>query len=182
MCYELLVGQPPFSSRTLAEMAMKHVLEPPSPLADIPASLVSAIAKSLGKTPIERPPAAVLAIALREAARVAPNARARALEIPDHQKLNPLGASSGGSPSGGKSSASSSGSRAVVLDSHQAATVLSQNAGKDVEALVKASRARSSLAGAPTTSLRAPERKPLSLAVLIALGGFGALLGWLLQR
>ena len=76
LTFELLVGRTPFVSRSLAEMAMKHVIETPPPLVDVPPAFAKLVADCLAKKPQDRPTAGVLAAALRDAAREAPEARA----------------------------------------------------------------------------------------------------------
>jgi serine/threonine-protein kinase len=105
MTYELCVGQPPFQARTVAELAMKHVLEAPPPLAGAPPALAQVIAACMAKEPASRPHAAALAQALRQAATSGAGLVGQASATPAPQPL----------------------------DSHMAATMVSPTAGRDVD-------------------------------------------------
>jgi hypothetical protein len=56
--YQMLVGEPPFAASNTPALLMKHVSEPPRPIAqlrpDAPPTLVGAIARALAKKPEER--------------------------------------------------------------------------------------------------------------------------------
>jgi serine/threonine-protein kinase len=53
--YEMLAGHPPFQSKTVVELALRHVQEPPPPLPDeTPAQLVEIVDRALQKEPSER--------------------------------------------------------------------------------------------------------------------------------
>ena len=53
--YEMLAGHPPFQSKTVVELALRHVQEPPPPLPDdTPAPLVEIVDRALQKEPAER--------------------------------------------------------------------------------------------------------------------------------
>jgi serine/threonine-protein kinase len=72
ICFELLMGHPPFAGRTVAELAMHHLLDAPPPLDGAPRELAQLIALCLAKEPSQRPDATALADALRRGARVHP--------------------------------------------------------------------------------------------------------------
>lgn len=69
--FELIAGKPPFVGKTVAELAMKHLLDPPPPLTQAPPLLAQMVARCLEKEAEKRPPASALAEALRKAARSA---------------------------------------------------------------------------------------------------------------
>ena len=186
--FELLIGRPPFTSRTLAEMAMKHVLEPPAKLSAVPQSLTAVIDRSLAKDPKDRPSASLLARALREAGNSIPNARADVVEIPDDQKLNPSGgggpASTPAKPDAGKRKTAPPSRQ---TDAHLAQTVISTS-GADIEKrtqdlLKKTGR----LPGKPSTGNSKPVDSkggipPLAIAfVVVALAIIGVLVGLLIR-
>ena len=53
--YEMLAGHPPFESKTVVELALRHVQEPPPPLPeDTPEPLVEVVDRALQKEPAER--------------------------------------------------------------------------------------------------------------------------------
>ena len=53
--YEMLAGHPPFQSKTVVELALRHVQEPPPPLPDeTPEPLVEIVDRALQKEPAER--------------------------------------------------------------------------------------------------------------------------------
>jgi serine/threonine-protein kinase len=87
ICYELLSGQPPFSGRTVAELAMHHLLDPAPRLANVPPELADIVAKCMEKEPAARPSAQALADVLRNVARTG-GARASAAR----QVIKPTGA------------------------------------------------------------------------------------------
>ena len=184
--YELLVGTPPFTSRTLAEMAMKHVLEPPAELASIPKNVADVIAKCLAKDPKDRPPAGLLAGALREGAKADPTARATTLEVPNHLKLNPGGDAPAEKPAAQKkSSPAATKPQKPVVPSYNAATVVASGAGKEIEARAQAHRARTGNTGQSSPVAAPAYKKGLSTPVLVmglvALALVGALVGLLLR-
>ena len=78
ICFELISGKPPFTGKTLAELAMKHLLDPPPPLPQAPPALAKMVARCLDKEADKRPPASALAEALRQAARQTTGAKAAA--------------------------------------------------------------------------------------------------------
>jgi serine/threonine-protein kinase len=57
-CYHLLAGEPPFKGTTAVEVALKHLTEQPTPLAelrpDLPADLCGMVHKMMAKNPIDR--------------------------------------------------------------------------------------------------------------------------------
>ena len=57
-CYHLLAGEPPFRGSTAVEVALKHVTDPPRPLAqlrpDLPADLAALVHKMMAKRADER--------------------------------------------------------------------------------------------------------------------------------
>ena len=65
--YELLAGQPPFTGRTVPELAIKHVLEIPPPLIGVPPVLAETIATCLAKEQASRPSAEILGHTLLQA-------------------------------------------------------------------------------------------------------------------
>jgi serine/threonine-protein kinase len=71
-CYHLLAGHPPFTGANAMDVAMKHVHEPPPPLAgvrpDLPADLCGIVHRLMAKRPEERYPTAK--DVLRDLARV----------------------------------------------------------------------------------------------------------------
>ena len=69
--YELLAGQPPFSGRTVPELAIKHVLEIPPPLLGVPSGLAETIAACLAKEQTARPSIQVLGHALLQSMNTA---------------------------------------------------------------------------------------------------------------
>jgi serine/threonine-protein kinase len=53
--YEMLAGHPPFESKTVVELALRHVQDPPPPLpGDTPEPLVEVVDRALQKEPAER--------------------------------------------------------------------------------------------------------------------------------
>ena len=53
--YEMLAGHPPFESKTVVELALRHVQEPPPPLPDqTPERLVEVVDRALRKEPADR--------------------------------------------------------------------------------------------------------------------------------
>jgi serine/threonine-protein kinase len=53
--YEMLAGHPPFESKTVVELALRHVQEPPPPLPDdTPEPLIEIVDRALQKEPAER--------------------------------------------------------------------------------------------------------------------------------
>jgi len=58
-CYHMLAGRPPFTGANAFDVALKHVNEPPPPLAearpDLPADLVALVHRMLSKDPDARP-------------------------------------------------------------------------------------------------------------------------------
>ncbi|MSP59731.1 MAG: serine/threonine protein kinase [Myxococcales bacterium] len=67
--FEILSGGPPFKGKTVAELAMKHLLDPAPPLTGAPPALAEIVARCLAKEADKRPGASALAEALRKAAR-----------------------------------------------------------------------------------------------------------------
>lgn len=57
-CYHLLCGEPPFKGMTAVEVALKHVTEPPPPLAefrpDLPSDLCVMVHRMMAKNPVDR--------------------------------------------------------------------------------------------------------------------------------
>ena len=57
-CYHLLTGEPPFRGATAFDVAMKHVMEEPRPIAelrpDLPADLCGMVQRMMAKDPAER--------------------------------------------------------------------------------------------------------------------------------
>jgi serine/threonine-protein kinase len=70
VCYELLMGEPPFSGATAVELALKHIRQPAPELpAAFPEPVRAFVARALAKDPEDRyPSAAVMAAAARRAA------------------------------------------------------------------------------------------------------------------
>ena len=112
--FELLSGATPFKAKTVAELAMKHVLDVPPPLVGVPPAVAQIIAQCLAKEPQQRPTASGLGNALREAARaLGPQAL-----VTTAKRASPVAA--------------------TVNDPHAAATMMSTGTGADLEKKIRA--------------------------------------------
>jgi serine/threonine protein kinase len=123
--YELLAGQPPFTGRTVPELALKHVLEIPPPLTNIPLDLAETIATCLAKEQAARPSAQVLGHALLRA-------------------ISPAAVESGSATSPGRSrtaAATSDRPLSATVASPDAPTILSPQGGHEIETQLAASPA-----------------------------------------
>ncbi len=76
ICFELLTGAPPFTGKTVAELAMHHLMDPPPPLTNAPPALADVVNRCMAKDPAARPSSSELAAALRAAAQLPQASRA----------------------------------------------------------------------------------------------------------
>jgi serine/threonine-protein kinase len=68
--YEMLAGHPPFAAGTAVELALRHLQEPPPPLAsDVPPALAAVVTRALEKEAARRYPTAAAMTAALTAAR-----------------------------------------------------------------------------------------------------------------
>ena len=67
LTFEVCTGQPPFTGRNFAELAVAHTTQAAPPLVGVPPDIAKVVARCLEKDPARRPTADVLARALRTA-------------------------------------------------------------------------------------------------------------------
>ena len=174
ICFELLAGRPPFTGKTVAELAMKHLLDAPPPLPNASPALAEMVARCLAKEPEKRPNAHALAGALRAAASgaeaAAPPAKQSvtgfgptALDVPITEELR---AARAAAATGGSRAPSSTPT--VEPESSVAATVLMSDGDRQAKLDEELRRRRPASRRPPVVVIVAVAAAVVAVAALVA--------------
>ncbi|MGW7581147.1 serine/threonine-protein kinase [Kitasatospora sp. NPDC054768] len=139
VCYELLVGAPPYSGDGPLQIALKHVNQPVPELPDtFPVSVRALVARALAKKPEERYADAAAMAAAARAARAAlvrdggaGGAQAPGKAGPEGSGTIPLGAGAGSADKNGAAADGGAGAKGGAADKGGAVELIKGGAGAD---------------------------------------------------